>query len=405
MNLLLSISRSLRAIFAIAFVCCMAQAYALQSKLHPTAATQEMNVVVTEDHSTDFDFNNVTVVGVVAFLISLGSLFYTYQSYRSQRSTEANTMNVPIEHQRNKFKDLSRHTYRNLVCTLSAAIKFFDTANGEERQRLTYPSESNMLKLEVQPEDVVMEINPSLAASVSELRLLLRNYNIEIEVATQHLSRQTISDSALNQDFDNLLFKPLYLVKRTYSLENDLVALTNKKSTNINNELLHRTMSTIVQEHFSKVCSGLRQFMDRGEMRHIGLLDASGEACFLGVDHTAALRRAIDFLFKGSYTFDALPVLHFTMKNNADPAPAHAITCLLGKDDYNRLLDNTAGVIELIDKAKEDNPEVFKHLATYRAMASRFLSSKEISFADFFLVALRLDAIIELPKIGMVNFD
>ena len=405
MNLLLSTSRSLRAIFAIAFVCCLAQAYALQSKLQPTAATQEMNVVVTEDHSTDFDFNNVTIVGVVAFLISLGSLFYTYQSYRSQRSTEANTMNVPIEHQRNKFKDLSRHAYRNLVCTLSAAIKFFDTANGEERQRLTYPSESNMLKLEVQPEDVVMEINPSLAASVSELRLLLRNYNIEIEVATQHLSRQTISDSALNQDFDNLLFKPLYLVKRTYSLENDLVALTNKKSTNINNELLHRTMSTIVQEHFSKVCSGLRLFMDRGEMRHIELLDASGEACFLGVDHTAALRRAIGFLFKGSYSFDALPVLHFAMKNNAGQAPAHAITCLLGKDDYNRLLDNTAGVIELIDKAKVDNPEVFEHLAAYRAMANRLLSSKEISFADFFLVALRLDAIIELPKIGMVNFD
>ena len=366
-----------------------------------------MNVVVTEDHSTDFDFNNVTVVGVVAFLISLGSLFYTYQSYRSQRSTEANTMNVPIEHQRNKFKDLSRHAYRNLVCTLSAAIKFFDTANGEERHRLTYPSESNMLKLEVQPEDVVMEINPSLAASVSELRLLLRNYNIEIEVATQHLSRQTISDSALNQDFDNLLFKPLYLVKRTYSLENDLVALTNKKSTDINNELLHRTMSIIVQEHFSKVCLGLRQFMDRGEMRHIGLLDASGEACFLGVDHTAALRRAIDFLFKGSYTFDAdaLPVLHFAMKNNAGPVPAHAITCLLGKDDYNRLLDNTAGVIKLIDKAKVDNPEVFEHLAAYRAMANRLLSSNEIAFADFFLVALRLDAIIELPKIGMVNFD
>ena len=93
------------------------------------------------------------------------------------------------------------------------------------------------------------------------------------------------------------------------------------------------------------------------------------------------------------------------MKNNAGQAPAHSITCLLGKDDYNRLLDNTAGVIELIDKAKVDNPEVFEHLATYRAMANRLLSTNEISFADFFLVALRLDAIIELPKIGMVNFD
>ena len=249
MNLSKPTKRPLRTIFAIALICCMAQAYANQSKLHASNANDKVAVVVAEDHSTDFDFNNVTIIGFVAFMISLESLVYTYKSYRSQRSTEVNTMNVPIEHQRNKFKDLSRHTYRNLVCTFAAAIKYFDPENGEEQHRLAYPSESNLLKLKVQPEDVVMEINPAMAASVSELRLLLRNYNIEIEVASQHLSRQNISDSAIYQDFDNLLFKPLYLVMRAYSLENDLVSLSQKKKTNDDNnkELLHRTMSTIVE--------------------------------------------------------------------------------------------------------------------------------------------------------------
>ena len=184
MNLSKPTKRPLRTIFAIALICCMAQAYANQSKLHTSNASDKVAVVVAEDHSTDFDFNNVTIIGSIAFLISLGSLFYTYRSYRSQRSTEVNTMNVPIEHQRNKFKDLSRHTYRNLVCTFAAAIKYFDPENGEEQHRLAYPSESNLLKLKVQPEDVVMEINPAMAASVSELRLLLRNYNIEVEVAS-----------------------------------------------------------------------------------------------------------------------------------------------------------------------------------------------------------------------------
>ena len=411
MNLLLSTSRSLRAIFDIAFVCCLTQAYALQSKLQPTAATQEMNVVVTEDHSTDFDFNNVTVVGVVAFMISLGSLFYTYQSYRSQRSTEANTMNVPIEHQRNKFKDLSRHTYRNLVCTFAAAIKYFDPENGEEQHRLAYPSESNLLKLKVQPEDVVMEINPAMAASVSELRLLLRNYNIEIEVASQHLSRQNISDSAIYQDFDNLLFKPLYLVMRAYSLENDLVSLSQKKKTNDDNnkELLHRTMSTIVEEHFKKIKSGLSHLINKPELhRHIGKLDASGESHFLGVDHTGAKNRSMNALFGKIYPLDAasIPDLQFIMKSKKAAKPTEdVITCELSKNEYDKLCENIKDIVDYIDSIRASHPEVYNELEAYAAMAEAFGSSLKINFLRFFNIALRLDAIVELRNIGMVNFD
>ena len=413
MNLSKPTKRPLRTIFAIALICCMAQAYANQSKLHTSNANDKVAVVVAEDHSTDFDFNNVTFVGIVAFMISLGSLVYTYKSYRSQRSTEVNTMNVPIEHQRNKFKDLSRHTYRNLVCTFAAAIKFFDPANGEEQHRLAYPSESNLLKLKVQPEDVVMEINPAMAASVSELRLLLRNYNIEIKVASRHLSRQNISDSAIYQDFDNLLFKPLYLVMRAYKLENDLVNLSQKKkrneSNNINKELLHRTLSTIVQEHFSKIISGLRNFINKPELhRHIGKLDASGESHFLGVDHTGAKNRSMNALFGRIYPLDAasIPDLQFIMKSKKAAKPTEGvITCELEEMEYNSLCRNIKEIVGYIDSIRASHPEVYNELETYAAMAKAFDSSLKINFLSFFDIALRLDAIVELRNIGMVNYD
>ena len=411
MNLSKPTKRPLRIIFAIALTCCMAQAYANQSKLHTSNANDKVAVVVAEDHSTDFDFNNVTFVGIVAFMISLGSLVYTYKSYRSQRSTEVNTMNVPIEHQRNKFKDLSRHTYRNLVCTFAAAIKYFDPENGEEQHRLAYPSESNLLKLKVQPEDVVMEINPAMAASVSELRLLLRNYNIEIEVASQHLSRQNISDSAIYQDFDNLLFKPLYLVMRAYSLENDLVSLSQKKKTNDDNnkELLHRTMSTIVEEHFKKIKSGLSRLINKPELhRHIGKLDASGESHFLGVDHTGAKNRSMTALFGKIYPLDAasMPDLQFIKNSKKAAKPTDdVITCKLEEKEYKLLCNNISDILGYIDSIKASHPEVYTHLEAYAAMAEAFGSSLKINFLEFFDIALRLDAIVELRSIGMVNYD
>lgn len=411
MNLSKPTKRPLRIIFAIALTCCMAQAYANQSKLHTSNANDKVAVVVAEDHSTDFDFNNVTFVGIVAFMISLGSLVYTYKSYRSQRSTEVNTMNVPIEHQRNKFKDLSRHTYRNLVCTFAAAIKYFDPENGEEQHRLAYPSESNLLKLKVQPEDVVMEINPAMAASVSELRLLLRNYNIEIEVASQHLSRQNISDSAIYQDFDNLLFKPLYLVMRAYSLENDLVSLSQKKKTNDDNnkELLHRTMSTIVEEHFKKIKSGLSHLINKPELhRHIGKLDASGESHFLGVDHTGAKNRSMTALFGKIYPLDAasMPDLQFIKNSKKAAKPTDdVITCKLEEKEYKLLCNNISDILGYIDSIRASHPEVYNELEAYAAMAEAFGSSLKINFLRFFNIALRLDAIVELRSIGMVNYD
>ena len=48
-------------------------------------------------HVTRFFSESVNFYGIIAFVLALYSLWYTYQSYVSQRRTEINTENVPVD--------------------------------------------------------------------------------------------------------------------------------------------------------------------------------------------------------------------------------------------------------------------------------------------------------------------
>ena len=156
------------------------------------------------DNMVSFFWNDFNFYGIVATVLALFSLWYTFRAYRSQSLTESNTRNVSIEDQKNKFKDFARHEYRNLVVVMATAVKFFSKENQLDGHRTAYPSESHILKLQAGPEDFVLDIDSQMAATVSEMRLLLRNYNIEIEVACKHLQRAAINSDALYRDYDNL---------------------------------------------------------------------------------------------------------------------------------------------------------------------------------------------------------
>lgn len=187
------------------------------------------------------------ITAIIAFLTLLASGL----TYRSQKNTENNTSKAPIEMQLWKLKDLPRHFYRNLVCTRALYILYKEA---EKNGRGKYPSESNVLKLQTLPDDIVLPINfknnkdieknPSRYAH--ELKLLLRNYNIEVTVASDHFSRREISESSLAQDFDNLFFKPLKLTTDAFQYEK----LINTQSEDF---LVPRTIYKIISEHFKKL--------------------------------------------------------------------------------------------------------------------------------------------------------
>lgn len=200
--------------------------------------------------NTDFKFleDSWSLYGIIATILALLSVVYAGITYSAQKNTEKHTKNAPVSAQKYKLADLPRHFYRNIVCTCAIIFKYIHTENIYNGKRQKYPSESNLLKLQTLPDDIFLPIDITDEESYSkmhELKLLFRNYNTEIAVASDHLSRQHITDDSLEQDFDNLLFKPFHLTRETFSYEEILGV---DKSTQ--NE---RAVKNIVEKHLEKL--------------------------------------------------------------------------------------------------------------------------------------------------------
>ena len=273
------------------------------------------------DGRVSFFWNDFNFYGIVATVLALFSLWYTFRAYRSQSLTESNTRNVSIEDQKSRFEDLARHEYRNLVVVLSTAVKYFSKANQSGGQRLEYPSESHILKLQTAPEDYVLDIGPQIAAIASEMRLLLRNYNIEIGVAHDHLLRRSINLGVMEADYDNLIFKPLFLVSNSCRMDSLLSSVVgnlrlsivevqrNVEKTHKDNKLtpkdlfLLRSLELMLIEHLNKLPKALKNVVDKMNKwkdntdKHSKYLSyfkslKESDGFELECDHTDALKRS-----------------------------------------------------------------------------------------------------------------
>ena len=192
----------------------------------------------------------------IGWWVAILSLIVAAITFWAQSKTEKHTQNAPISAQIGQFKDLTRHLYRNLVCTSAAIARYNNKDNklpnrvDEDTKRESYPSESNFIKLKTMPEDVILniDVDERTYSKLHELKVLLRNYNIEIDVACNHVSNGIIQSKLLEQDFDNLLFKPLHLVKETFKPESLLLSIESGNLT-----LPDRCLLIILEEHFKKL--------------------------------------------------------------------------------------------------------------------------------------------------------
>ena len=383
---------------------------------------------VRENVSESFLWNNLDFYGIVAVVFSLLSLWYTFRAFVSQSQTENNTRNVPIKDQVSKFCDLNRHEYRNLVAVVSTAVKFFAESNGKSGARTAYPSESHILKLQAAPEDFVLDINPEMAATVSEMRLLLRNYNIEITVACDHLTRRSINDEAVRQDYDNLIYKPLFLVRKACNMEAKLseeeslgwFGQKDKKKTDERKTaeekmrvrmLLLRSMEIIVYEHLTKLSTSLPKTLVAiegnkdgsavfgKELQYLKTISATVDLTMGAIDQAGALKHSFEYLY------DDEIVEGRDRKNNMDGTLPWTWKYKAG-DKYKA--ENTDKALKRIASClpalKSVAPDQFKWLDEYSAALVRIGNEEQIDFVRFFPLMFRMDIVAELKNIGMVNF-
>ena len=111
-----------------------------------------------------------------------------------------------------------------------------------------------MLKLLVLPDDFILPIDASdekTYCKMHEEKLLFRNYNLEIQTAAEHFANKSIPDSSLQNDYDNLLFKPVFLVAKMFELQDRILVDKSGNPSQENN--IAYTIYAFIKEHLEKI--------------------------------------------------------------------------------------------------------------------------------------------------------
>lgn len=386
------------------------------------------------------------ILAFIAFIVSYWSYDFTKKTFFAQMKTEEHTTNAPVEVQLWKLKDLPRHFYRNLVCTCAIILKY----RFEGKKAHSYPSESNLMKLQTLPDDIILSIdvdkntNPEENAykHMHELKLLLRNYNVEVEAASKHLARPTITEESLKQDFDNLLFKPVYLTQSTFKFEKCLPIKND-------DDQVIRTIMSMLEEHFRKLIV-TTNFDLLFKEDAIGCLDAIfsdkdkvREQFDSQIDAKKGLKRSVDALVKfvitkeegrlkadgqqdvnveevvcNGITFYKTPNYVATIDSKTFK---DELTAKLGSN-FTKLLkgsdDKCPGIFSINDKSQfeafyqenfsdgqkefETDPGVlYEHIKPY----FDYLALGSWDLHTLIKHILTVDAAIETDRIGMINYN
>ena len=151
------------------------------------------------------------IVAVVSAVIAWRAYLYTKKTFDSQQKTEENTSRLTENQQYNLLLDMIRHLYRNFV--VSYGLK--------EKMRIQgytyYPSEEHLQKLKVNLNDIHLELfyrKEELHKKMNELYLMLRNYNLEIDVFCNHFKNPTIDEKTKDRDLGTLVHKCALLTEK-----------------------------------------------------------------------------------------------------------------------------------------------------------------------------------------------
>lgn len=356
---------------------------------------------IEENTYTDFVKDGWTLFAIIGLAFSI-------ITYCAQRKTEKHTKKVSVSSQIGALKDLPRHLYRNLVCTLAMMLKYHATANRNGKGFKKYPSESNMLKLMTPLEDFFLDVDATddvIFRHMKEQEKLVRNYNMEINVASTHFANKHITDESIVGDIDNILFKPMYLTSRIYELlyvykTRCWWQIVKRQSNKGYNEYILYVLYTFVCEHLRK-------------LKLESLNGASFEGfeldCYFENEQRPILR-SYNALMKKMDAGDSDIIkkenekwyINFgafkkyisrQLEKESDP----------DKDEINEKrnkISSVSNIRDLFPSISQDNKLVQEYLNMWHLE-----DSANIEVGEMIYCMLKIDAILEIPKIGMISHE
>ena len=177
----------------------------------------------------DIDLSNMWVA-FLGLVIGIICTWYGYRGFKESKRTADNVMRASLNVLEGQFNDLIRHLYRNLVCTLAFSQKTLESVpNGaeEDKKKISqYPSEEHLLKLKILSEDALRlekyNNDPDIYQKMHELKLLFRNYDVEIDTTLMHLKNRNMKLSEVKNDLDTLVYKPLHLINAIREITDEM---------------------------------------------------------------------------------------------------------------------------------------------------------------------------------------
>lgn len=372
---------------------------------------------IAKNTKEDFVESGWTLFALLTFFISLiVSLITSWSQWRTERHTK----NVSIGSQLGVLDDLPRHFYRNLVCTVAMLIRYrhTDNRNATTDTFKTYPSEANVMKLQTLPEEFILPIDMAtdkIFDEMHEQKLLFKNYNIEVASASKHFSYKHIKEKSLVNDYDNLLFKPIFLIARLC----DLYEMLKRSKKWSRDEYVCNVICTFVMEHlcklsFKKISYGMQKnyFRDIEKKENFEKYikyDMSTQYdkpdCAI---YCNGIERSVDFLL-GMYK-KCNPKCFISKKNGK-----YVIKSEVFKEYFSAVKND-----EIIEKKKEEIVyDVLSFVNVGEIMTKYNLEGMECSDAiksyleywrqeewdlkELLYNMLKMDAILEFPLIGMIE--
>ncbi len=178
---------------------------------------------IADNTRQDWVKDDWNVYGWVAFSIALFSLIVSSVTLWAQWRTEKNTSKLNMGEQKALLSDMIRHFYRNYVVSLSLRVKLEAGRRGKTKSEnyTGYPSEEHIKKMMVNLNDVHLNLFYKENAKyqlMNKLYVMLRNYNIELDVICDHLKSQTIDYTTKSRDLNTLSLKCYNLTKEITQL-------------------------------------------------------------------------------------------------------------------------------------------------------------------------------------------
>ncbi|MFI3287405.1 MAG: hypothetical protein R3Y61_02915 [Rikenellaceae bacterium] len=197
-----------------------------KSAQHSIEALKEIaeltqSVAQNTEHSYVFgDFTLIATISTAATIITIVSLYFGFRQNRIDKMC-----------QRKIFADIVRHFYRNKICISTMRAKYIVAS--QEGTKFCYPSEEHYLKLNVLPDDLHLEKYYQKGKTfdlLHKLHVLMRNFNVEAEVALAHIKEKETPYTTKLRDFATLDFKCGFLTQKICEVMAEIWGWDNEKT-------------------------------------------------------------------------------------------------------------------------------------------------------------------------------